>query len=649
MKTLKNWCILCALMLGIAACSKEAQDAPQVLEPTGIKEGESIQVGSRDSIFVNFSIGANTEQLRLAQALDAEGVPASPFMEEKDVVIRFAVRKSYRVTYTDAVCKKVPGENKVTYKGIIRLPDLYAHIPPGSPRPPIDFNGHEIAGILLGEANGGTQFVEVVDNNTLKSIEQTELLSSESNIVRSKIPYVLDWTAFPLKDHGIQAGKQTLHFKPVGNLLRIQFHNQQTEAKALESFKIITNALVTQAKFDFTKQGSLHNKYASRFHNVASGSPIESLSNDFRLEKHYTLSTPIKVEAKTKSKWYYLWVMPIVPRFLSPGEKLFLSTQVVGRASDGKDYNMLAICSHLDEGSNKLTMSFKMPSTLQTAFKGGKLPLWYVAEYDVAPNGRSLTYTNTMPYGENYDVLPRMKQTFGYFTQDELTGINVSGYFIPEKYEMAVIHGIDEYHDGDVADRNLYFYRLPDITPNQDVNNTVYEHVLFPGETNLQQTRAIYKVVRDPAAVYPIAMLDYQKIVIYALRFMDPCGNIDRLTAYRYAFNNNGYYLDIDSKTGSNHNLQFEVSSVFLGSAFTGDINTISDPNFWSSRTDVVTRIFPMVGEAGGLHHRFSTTRRLKNAMWRQDNIQHSQISSWNSDATENPVRLMKNEFKTAQ
>lgn len=264
---------------------------------------------------------------------------------------------------------------------------------------PSDLTGHEIAGVLLGETNNGTQFVEKVDPNIVKTIEQTGLLTTENDVVHSKVPYILDWTNFALNSEGKQPSKLTLHFKPVGNLLRIQFNNLLPEAKTLQSFKIKSNAFVTQAKFDFSNGNNLQldiNNYTGENPTTQSGSPMAFLPENYQMEKTYQLDTPIRIEANRKSKWHYLWVMALAynTRDVNNGLVYFL-TQATGIGHDSKEYNLSAVCSPLSEGSNKLSMSLNIrpASTLATAFKGGKLPLWYVAEYDVAPNGS--TFGNT--------------------------------------------------------------------------------------------------------------------------------------------------------------------------------------------------------------------------------------------------------------
>lgn len=601
MKTIKTLALFLGLSLGIASCSKEGQDSPVVERQV---EGASKHVGSKDSVLVSFTIGADTEELRLAQSLNADGVPVSPFMEEKDVVIRFAVRKSGRVTYTDAVCKKVAGENRVTYKGIIRLPDLgYGNTPP------TNLTGHEIAGILLGEANNGTQFVEQVDANTVKSIEQTELLTAEDNVVRSKVPYLLDWQSFPLTAQGVQQSKLQLTFKPIGNLLRIQFNNQLDEAKTLQSIKVSSNAFTTQAKIDFAKSGNLRQnptEYNQSIPSTSSGLPIESMNTGYQMEKTYQLTTPIRVEAKAKSKWYYLWVMPLVYNQVDiDNASVFLNTQAIGKTTDNEEFNMFTLCNSLLEGSNRLSMSLEIKvSTLATAFKDGKLPLWYIAEYNVAPGGKSLTNTHTMPFTEALQ-----SSAFGYYMPSNLDRINVPGYYVPDMYDFGAVIGTSRIVTTGARVRNTIF-RNGDYS-HSDYNNGLteeqalkleensfhkegYEWVRMPGESNAKLYHSTYQSI-DPYNTY-------------ALRFVE-CGNRERLTAYRYQFVNlpvtsewglqwyDFQYKTIDEvKTQTNAALV--VSSVFLGSGFTGDINTISTPEFWNNSKNTpgyVERRFPIL------------------------------------------------------
>lgn len=655
MKTIKPLVLLIGLALGIASCSKEGQDNPVNTEL------QSKGATSRDSVLVNFTVGAdNTEQLRLAQSLNADGVPVSPFMEEKDVLIRFYVRKSGYVIHTDAVCKKVVGQNAVNYKGGIRLPDLG-----DGNESTTDFTGYQIAGILLGEANNGTQFVEPVDDQTINSIEQTELLTAEDNVVRSKVPYILDWTTFELNAEGKQNTKLDLNFLPVGNLLRIQFNNQLAEAKTLRSIKVTTNAFVFQNKFDFSRPGKLRGNYGTPA--TASGWPIEALSDTYQATKTYELPTPKTIESKNKSPFYYIWVMPLkYDDWGLRSGKYSIVTQVVGVDTSNQEYNMLAVCSPLSEGSNKLTASFRAGSTLETAFKGGKLPLWYIADYHVAPDGKSLVNTHTMPrpievFGEGLDSQETARR-FGFFSFDEFKNINVPGYFLPSLPHLAAAFpsGVSTRAPYAYIPNGVYYYSSMEFNPfytnsHWKVGETkmVYEEILFPGETNSSFVMSEYKLVEHSTRQY----------TMYALRFME-CGQKEKLTAYRYNFTNyrvdkrDQFSLWWEGIEHSQTDVNYEVSSVFLGSGFTGDINTISTPSFWS-RSGVVTRKFPLAGEVdGSTGEHWAQTR--SGDLWGLDGVvglglRNLTIHWFIHDNTGRYgsrkflARLVKNEFKTAK
>lgn len=651
MKKTKILSWLLCLTLGIASCSKEAQE-PQVVEKT--HEGYNKYVSGRETIAVDLTIGAGNEELRLAQQINDDGLPTSPFMEEKDVLIRFAVRKDGYVTYTNAICKKVAGQNKVNYKGGILLPDLGVET---------SWTGYEIAGVVLGEANEGTQFVETVDTNTVKSIEQGNLLNAEDNILRSKIPYILDWTPFPLNAEGKQESKLQLSFLPVGNLLRIQFVNQLEQEKTLKSLKIKTNAFALESKFDFSKAGNLRrnpNGY-NGISTLVSGEPLEPLSDTYQLVKNYELTSPIHIAPKTRSKVYYLWVMPLLhPEWMLRYQGSPYLTEVVGVDNDGKEYNLSALCSPLQEGSNKLTMSYSTGSTIESAFKGGKIPLWYVAEYDVAPDGKSLVSTHTIPppttsfdhgYGIRYDY-SAIGRKFGFFKPSELSNINVSGYFIPSAGHLAAIAPYFEVGSIFYHRKNEQLATHLDLNPYNNSAANFFpvgqpvifsENILFPGETNLTQVSSEYLLVEE----------GYRKHTLYALRFSE-CGLKNKLTAYRYRFDNYNIPKDLAERT-SQTDCNLEVSSVFLGSSYTGDIKTISTPSFWS-RSGVINRKFPMIGSMrDGINeppmHTYyigaeNTTLNIHvyflSASLGKDELRIRENNHY-------PVRLFKNEFKTAQ
>lgn len=467
-----------------------------------------------------------------------------------------------------------------------------------------------------------------------------------------------------MNSEGKQPSKLTLHFKPVGNLLRIQFNNLLPEAKTLQSFKIKSNAFVTQAKFDFSNGNNLQldiNNYTGENPTTQSGSPMAFLPENYQTEKTYQLDTPIRIEANSKSRWYYLWVMPLAynTRDVNNGLVSFL-TQATGIGHDSKEYNLSAVCSPLSEGSNKLSMSLNIrpASTLATAFKGGKLPLWYVAEYDVAPNGS--TFANTHMLTERQED---QSSTFGFFRTSEFSSVNVPGYYIPDTWDYSAIVPRVQTYDGTVRPDDKYITtntRTYEYGRHQPIVKII-EEIRFPGEPSPISVSSTYHFTNHNATNSIV------NATIYALRF-EGCGNRDRLTAYRYQLS--GTIVNADEYYWITTSARMIVTSKFLGSGFKGDINTISTPSFWSTYdngADQIIRVFPLAESFPRLEDFYAGDRyRIFVGHGLIDGVGIIKITPSIGVSTNNdfhyqgypkeeigeisyPLRLFKNEYKTVR
>ncbi len=228
--------------------------------------------------------------------------------------------------------------------------------------------------------------------------------------------------------------------------------------------------------------------------------------------------------------------------------------------------------------------------------QAGKLPLEYVAEYNIAggaqffgtaPNNVSATSAQT-------DLTPRWSASYsndqsGYYN-GYVAGNNYhstynpnhpqslyttfSGYHLPSIQEWVGIFG---YGNTDAR------YGLTTIH-----SGTGSEAVEFGGRKHTFDAE-----IKTSAGTS----------IGYALRFKKGTGTsaIGSLTDYPHTADNSmlcAYrYEPIGDWTSGNNGSRLRVQCVFLGYYFSGDINTICDEAWWSARSaETITREFPIPG-----------------------------------------------------
>lgn len=504
--------IIC--LTGFASCNKDIPIS-QEQEPASVESGRYLSV----------SLSASTNDVRLAQVVDADGAIVSPFMEERDLVIRLIVRKQGgapdQVKIQDVVFKKTPSAPDATYKGKIQIPDGLT---------PIAGDVYEICGILLREAtDSGTVFLTpgATIEDPVATTTNTELLIADSESkLATKIPYLAGWTPITVSSDTSNFGEITLTFEPSGSIIRFSLDRQQTIENTINSIKIKTNAFFTDWQYN-PKDPFIES-------NLAAG----SRSDAYIWERTYQLpggSIALGAGSEAVKKHYYMWVMPAISHALS-------YIEIDALATDGSSY--LAYYSHTKPS---IKYASTIPLTLReerNVFPGGKLPLEYVAEYNVAPDGKSLVKSHWL---------------------DE------SGYFRWNEYTWGDVH-VSSY-------RKAFSDEWKSIFPaiNISFNNSNRMEVT---EVNIRLAgQAIYQ---SYLADYLVSSIDK---TIYAVRFL---GGDNRLaTAYRYSWRSHP----------ENH---LEIKSKYLGDEFIRDGKTVynlTSSTFWS---DAKTAIFPATGESEG-------------------------------------------------
>lgn len=508
--------IIC--LTGLTSCNKEIPIS-QAQEPTSVESGRYLSV----------SLSASTNDLRLAQVVGADGAIVSPFMEEHDLVIRLIVRKQGgdpdQVKIQDVVFKKTPLAPKATYNGKIQIPDGLT---------PEAGDVYEICGILLREAtDSGTVFLTpgATIEDPVTTTTNTELLIADSESkLATKIPYLAGWTSITVSSDTSNFGEIVLTFEPSGSIIRFSLDRQQTIENTINSIKIKTNAFFTDWHYN-PKDPFAESNLSAGYRNDA-----------YVWERTYQLpggSVALGTASEAVKKHYYMWVMPALRHVRS-------YIEIDALATDGSSY--LAYYSHTKPS---IKYAFTIPLTLReerNVFPGGKLPLEYVAEYNVAPDGKSLakSHRNGASGYFSYSV---------YFWQ-----MHIKGYERPIADEMWAI-----------------FPTIP---------------VSFIGTERRQVTEIGIRLPKVMSGQPYLADYISSGERIYAVRFRG--GDNSLVTAYRYDWVNTGSTL-LDGPSA-----YLEIKSKYLGAEFIRQGKTVSDiinSSFWR---DAKTAIFPATGESEG-------------------------------------------------
>lgn len=552
--------ILLALAISLTAlvsCSKEVP-INDSSEPIVTDQEHSLSV----------SIDAGADELRLAQVVGANGAIVSPFMEERDLVIRLTVRKKggdpNQVKIQDVVFTKTPPDPRTgakqlraTYTGKIKLPNGLT---------PTAGDVYEVCGILLREATDpGTEFLTpgatlwepvsadqplYLDPLTGMLLDESLMIADSESKVAANIPYLADWTDITVSNDGSRFEFTTMDFKPSGAIIRFRLHNPLPEEKTIQAIYIKTNMFFTNWMYNPKDP-------------FARGNLLAGYRNDLEAQelRFFFPEGPIVLPPNNgvSDKDYYMRVMPSgsnTPKHL----EIFLY--------DANGEQLLAFDSHnkLKAGSTlinlhmrtftKTTGSFRPlleGSTLLEAPRGSEvevkkgfmdcLPIEYLAEYNVAPNGETF-------------ITSSQNNHSGIFTQREALKINIPGYYLPSTAEWNAI--------------------MPDHRARAELGIKTL---------NLPEPRGMVIPGWGTASSDLTADYIHHGGALYALRYRG--GDNSLLTAYRYVFV--GKF-----ERGSLSSGLF-IESKFVGPDFVKagrTIDDITDKHFWEG-PEVKSRYLP--------------------------------------------------------
>ena len=473
-------------------------------------EARAIYAVSRDE---NFRINANLQ------------------MPEKDLQVRLAIRRGTSAPlYHTVTFKKVKGQNKAFFKGKLEVPDVAT-------------GNYQISAVVLSEVGTPSHTYATLGDseNIVKAVANKGLATknARNNMVSTQIPYVLKWTnlrLMPAPVGGKQYLQANLSFKPSGSLLAFRVDNYAGKTDiVVTKIKIKSNAFVLNWEYDLA--------------NLTGGNLQEGKATTTAIDVTYTLPQPLTVRAgQVSDTYYYLTVMPVKAT-------TNLATDVTVIASTGKEFKIKTNNKVLAFGSVPATLSLsyeKEPAPIaESCFPSKKLPLEFVAHYNIAPNGTSFDKTLANNTGGHYTHAEAVAK-FG-------KGINIEGstYYLPSQPQMRAI----------LPRETIYL-----ISGNEQKN--IEEEIVADNET--YRTTADYRAETTSPGVLPRKL--------YALRLKH--SNLCMQTAYRYEF--------IGNFTENSTNSYLKITCRYLGNNAEWTLDDIANEAFWAKdpSKDVV-RYFP--------------------------------------------------------
>ncbi len=306
-----NYRYIALLTLGLlTACQQEQPKKEPITPPTPSVPAEKPNIPSEDKQVVSLSLTAQPEAaFRLAQIVDeATGKVVIPFLRERNLLVRLAIRSTTGVEYKTVVFTKEVGVLRASYKEELNLPQSVSQV--------------DVAAIVLGEVADATnqipaqQFAKVPsEEDGKKHLVQaiptpSSLLPIEQeggqSIVKTTLPYVSEWRTIQL-----EAGKDNhvdLLFKPSAALICMRLENKQSVACQIKSVQIKTTAFVRAWSYDFTKLGV---KTTTSSNTLLAGERVDATSPAVEDQFELRLPQELTLQPNTKSSWFYFWAMPV--------------------------------------------------------------------------------------------------------------------------------------------------------------------------------------------------------------------------------------------------------------------------------------------------------------------------------------------------
>lgn len=502
---------------------------------------EAQSLHTQATITAHIDLESSTgNDLRASMLLDDELKPTRPFMNEKDLEIRIGVMLNSdesTAVFQTLRFKKILGQNRARYSGQIEIPASTA---------PTD--RYRITGFVLREVDGEVFANLEESTNTVRPVYVKQLKMVEHGKLAVNIPYASPWEFISVAGGIIQPMK--MNFQPIGTLMRFKIQNKMDLPTRAIGIRVETNAFFPEPKFVLPKwgddRGLLHGELPV----------VDNSISALRFTENLNLPKAIDLEANTgESDWYYLWVMPV-------SRSADLTTQINVRLQGGRQAD--AFVSNFSKPSRGL-VSVKLPvttgtssrgsysdlesgtftddSSINTLFPGNKLPVEYLADYNVAPSGKD--------FATSHD-----NNASGLFNWSSAKAIMIDGYHLPNVHEWKAVM--------------LPHVEMPTSEPQTIEQDVQVGSLIFKDKTTYHAPN---------------------ENVVYALRFQDT----NKQTAYRYEL------VGLAPNSQSSH---LKLTCRYLGASFSGSITTIADESYWAQNADSdKTKLLPANGGFYGKEH----------------------------------------------
>ncbi len=621
----KNLLLAILFLAGVSfsSCSKE-QDA---LQPKVSIEPKT------EKLYVDLgAISAESDEARLAQKLENKGLVAGPFLTEKDLLVRLAVRRKGEpnagVAVRDYRLNKVHGKNKYRYAG-------YIEIPVGT-NPKIEVSGLVLSEVsntatqddgqaYLTPAKGDTRFMDFSlgdYSNPATSLEPGKLFRSvvgKPTTLDTRLPYMTEWVEASI---GAGVGNVPhrvtnpleLEFKKSGTLLRLKFQNKQDKPIKVKSLVVVTNAIAQQATYDLRNY-----EHPTTLNNAAAASQIKTTAFIWDLKTPITVPAAQGGKDAVASELVYVWVAP------TGGKDL----QISPMDDQGRVYDNSFKTSNLrlKDGTMELAITLrpKRGSVPPTAgLTGNVLPLAHI------PNtGYPGYFAMIVMADDSYAYYKPKRLSFNPYTGSSInydpevpgpTHYWLSGRPAPadvpkDKYKpyLEFRHDFDPVKlvDSGIEYRMMSYQELGAIFPGIDISAKL-RFTLKYDNYNVTQAEYVkvdyYNPDEKPHYIGQYKGSTNGEKVIYGLRYIPnkQKGNNDetKITAFRYEYVNptnipkEGVPYVHPSEWTENMNIaHLKVTARYLGANNKETIETIASPDFWNRNTgnDVTLRL-PALG-----------------------------------------------------
>lgn len=393
---------------------------------------------------------------------------------------------------------------------------------------------------VAGVAGGGVLRADKTSVDFTYSASVDDQLLATNKI---RLPLTFPWTKLNIDTKDF--AKASLTFTPQGTLIHVHTINKTTQPVTY-STTISSNAIDRDGFFNYSVAA---NDYTAKV--VARQAAVWQHTNTGVVAKSYKIK--VNNVASNQTGHALIWGMPKSGVTVSNA-----STQVVNSTSglDYKAYNrntMLPVNSNRVFQGNKayyVYIDIQGPNT--------KLPLEYMADRNIQAGANSNT-------------------TVQFVTTDANTGNNM-GFYTHGATRSFLTPTI-----GGVA------YHIPNVSEIRSVFGTSDRSVILFNSSsgNALNNTEVVQVKQLSGTVY--ADYKYAANITYGLRYKRSTTSKDytHLTsAWRYSAE--------DNPVGGGKRVV--IKAVRLGSAFSGDINTISNETWWNQATNVITKIIPMTG-----------------------------------------------------